>query len=176
MSSNEIQNHVEAMAWVRNGPGPGEGVDITQLQYIRSQNGFEDILGVFGGAGQSPSVLLLLDRQYTRSETAVFGMCPTTGDAVALTAGPPAFVIYPTTTLAQMVLQPIDRRVILDPDFVIPTDALEAAEFWEKYDAIACTPQDVEGEPVWADFCVGVIRIPRKGGTTGFVIIEGGGG
>lgn len=174
MSANEIANRIEAIAWVRNGPNPGEGGSETPIQYFRSQNGFEDKLGVIGAEGATPTLLLLLDRAYVRAETAVFGFIPTTADVYDRFDDDPELASYPASPMFQLQIVAADRRIWLDPTFVVPTDPYEAVKLYETYDALLVTPLGYTEGPgsLFADFCVGVVRTQKKLGTTEYIVIE----
>lgn len=160
MSANEIQNHIEAACWLRNGPAPGEGPWDQPVQYFRCQNGFENVIGIVPPEGSTPTVLLLLDRQYTRNETCVFAYAPATADLV-YTGATPSLAVYPIAPMLQVRATPVDRRPFIDPTFVAPVDPIEAVALYEKYDAILIQTFDFEAGDIFADLCVQVVRVPR---------------
>ena len=167
MSSNQLANHIEAACWLRNGPAPGEGPIAERIQYLRSANGFENRIALITGTqGIAPLVLLLLDRAYSRRETAILTTMPTTTDVI--TDGAPIAPIYPPIfgPAAAVFAMPVDRRLMIDPTFVPPTDPDEITALFEVYDSILVSPLTVEGEPLYADLCVAVVRIPQLEGET----------
>lgn len=76
MAANEIAERLAAACWLQCGSAGGEAVNSLLAEQIRyrSRTGFQNRIIMTSDVGVLPLVILPLDRQFSRSETAVFGL------------------------------------------------------------------------------------------------------
>jgi hypothetical protein len=177
MGANELQNRVEAAAWVRVGPGDaplagllGQPVAVAGTPNpvgYRSMVGFSREILVTNPADPFADLpffmILRLEKEFVRAETVIQFSGPHTADMQP--SSPNAGVAYPVGLNNQWQVFPVRFAFFEAGGITPPLSQQQVLDNFERYDSLICTCLTDDLNEL-GDLCVQILTAPRFDGVS----------